>query len=82
MRRFLESQQMVLDELAKRLKVPRSQIERLADEASLINVDTALRLSRFFGLAPQFWQSMQYNYDVACATIDIGCIQPLERDVV
>ncbi len=76
---FLEPLEMSAGELAKRIGVPRSRIERLVNETSPITVDTALRLSHFFGSTPQFWLSLQNNYDVANTSIEIEGIQPLER---
>lgn len=48
--------------LAKKLHVPRTRIERLANE---VTPDTALRLAKFFGTTPQFWMNMQASYDLA-----------------
>ncbi len=76
---FLIPLQMSAGELAKRIGVPRSRIERLVKETSPITVDTALRLSCFFGSTPQFWLNLQNNYDVANASINVSGIRPLER---
>ena len=32
-----------------------------------ITADTALRLARYFGTTPQFWMSLQSNYDLELA---------------
>jgi addiction module HigA family antidote len=32
-----------------------------------ITADTALRLARYFGTSPQFWISLQTNYDLEVA---------------
>jgi len=32
-----------------------------------ISVETALRLSRYFGTTPQFWLNLQSNYDLRLA---------------
>jgi addiction module HigA family antidote len=50
--------------LAKKLRVPRTRIERLATEQSPITTDTALRLAKFFRTTPQFWMNMQASYDI------------------
>ena len=46
--------------LAKRLNVPRTRIE-LAREGpeTALTVDTAMRLSKFFGNTPEFWMNLQ-----------------------
>lgn len=74
---FLEPLEMTAGELAKHIGVPCTHIERLIKENSPVTVDTALRLSRFFGSTPQFWLNIQINYDVANADIDVSYIQPL-----
>jgi addiction module HigA family antidote len=51
--------------LAKKLRVPRTRIERLVSELTPVTPDTALRLARFFGTTPQFWMNMQAACDLA-----------------
>ena len=66
--------------LAKRLNVPRTRIERLVKGETSLTVDTAMRLSRFFGNTPEFWMNLQRAHDVARAreTVDLSGITPLE----
>ena len=54
--------------LAKRLNVPRTRIERLVKGETSLTVDTALRLSKFFGNTPEFWMNLQRAHDLARAT--------------
>ena len=65
--------------LAKRLNVPRTRMERLVRGETSLTVDTAMRLSRFFGNTPEFWMNLQRAYDIARAreTIDLSGIEPL-----
>ena len=65
--------------LAKRLNVPRTRIERLAKGETSLTVDTAMRLSKFFGNTPEYWMNLQRAYDLARAreTIDLSDIKPL-----
>ena len=44
-----------------------------------LSEDRAMRLSRFFGNAPEFWMNLQRAYDIAPAreTIDLSDITPL-----
>jgi len=51
--------------LAKKLRVPRTRIERLAAEMTSVTPDTALRLAKFFRTSPEFWMNMQAAYDLA-----------------
>src|SRR5580700_11198082 len=50
--------------LAKRLRVPPPRINDIVLERRGITVDTALRLSRFFGTTEQFWLNLQDAYDI------------------
>ncbi|MCY4551744.1 MAG: HigA family addiction module antitoxin [Defluviicoccus sp.] len=65
--------------LAKRLKVPRTRIERLVKGETSLSVDTAMRLSRFFANTPEFWINLQLAHDLARAreTVDLSDIVPL-----
>ena len=65
-------------QLARRLNLPRSRIERVSKETTGVTVDTALRLARFFRTTPEFWLNMQLNYDLAHANIDVSGIEPLK----
>jgi addiction module HigA family antidote len=55
--------------LAKKLKVPRTRIERIVAEKIGITADTALRLGKFFRTTPQFWLNMQASYDIKIAEV-------------
>jgi len=54
--------------LAKKLRVPRTRIERLVAETTPVTTDSALRLAKFFDTTPEFWMSMQTAYDLARAS--------------
>jgi addiction module HigA family antidote len=53
--------------LAKALNVPRTRIERLANEQTPVTADTALRLGRYFGTSAVMWMNMQARYDIEVA---------------
>lgn len=74
---FLIPFDMSEGQLALRLNVPRTRIERLAKEKTGVSVDTAMRLARCFGTTPEFWLNMQRNYDLANAKTDVSGIEPL-----
>lgn len=66
--------------LAKKLRVPRTRIERLAAERTPVTPDTALRLARFFGTTPNFWLNMQAAYDLAVVSSEKKAdLQRIER---
>jgi len=66
--------------LAKRLNVPRTRIERLVKGETALTIDTAMRLSKFFGNTAEFWVNLQRAHDLARArkTADLSDITPLE----
>ena len=76
---YLQPLRMSAIALAKRLNVPRTRIERLVKGETSLSVDTAMRLSKFFGKTPEFWMNLQRAYDLARAreTIDLSGIEPL-----
>ena len=76
---YLEPLGMGAIELARRLHVPRTRVERLVKGDTSLTVDTALRLSAFFGTTPEFWMNLQRSYDLARAreSVDLSAIVPL-----
>lgn len=61
---FLLPLGMSAGQLARKLHVPRTRIERLVSEVTPVTVDTALRLARFFGTTPEFWMNLQTRHDL------------------
>src|SRR3954449_8232091 len=70
--------------LARRLKLPRTRIERIVKEEVGITPDTALRLARFFNTTPQFWMNFQQTYEietlVKAKAAEIEQIEPMTYD--
>jgi addiction module HigA family antidote len=68
--------------LAKVCGVPRTRIERIANEKLGISGDTAIRLARVLGTTPEFWMNLQSRYEIRMALEEAGDIvdrlQPLE----
>jgi addiction module HigA family antidote len=52
--------------------IPRTRIERLANETTNITADTALRLAKALNTTPQLWLNLQNAYDVRMAELEIG----------
>ena len=50
--------------LAKDINVPARRINEIVQGKRSITPDTALRLSRFFGLSERFWINLQARYDL------------------
>lgn len=53
--------------LAKALKVPLRRINEIIHGERSVTVDTALRLSRYFGVSAQFWLGLQMDYEIDSA---------------
>ena len=69
---FLLPLQLSAGALAKACGVPRTRIERLANEEAGITADTALRLAKAFGTTTALWLNLQNDYDVQIAERAIG----------
>jgi len=50
--------------LAKDISVAPRRINEIVHGQRAITADTALRLGRFFGMAPQFWLNLQSRYEL------------------
>ena len=50
--------------LAKDVHVPPRRINEIIQGKRAISPDTALRLSRYFGLSERFWINLQSRYDL------------------
>jgi addiction module HigA family antidote len=60
---FMAPKNISAKELAAAMKVPTTRIEYILSEKRGISIDTALRLSEYFGNTSQFWLNLQINYD-------------------
>jgi len=50
--------------LAKEISVSARRINEIVHGARAISPDTALRLSRYFGLSERFWMNLQAQYNL------------------
>ena len=50
--------------LAKDIGVPARRINEIVHGKRGISADTALRLSRYFGLSERFWMNLQSRYEL------------------
>lgn len=50
--------------LAKATSVPARRINEIVHGKRSITADTALRLSKFFGMSDRFWMNLQARYDL------------------
>jgi len=64
---FLLPYQLSAHALSMAMHVPAPRINDIVREKRAITVDTALRLSKFFGNSAEFWMGLQTDYDMAIA---------------
>ncbi|MGH8469210.1 MAG: HigA family addiction module antitoxin [Gammaproteobacteria bacterium] len=71
---YLEPNGISGRELAVRLGVAPSTLNRVLKGSSGISPEMALRLSKALGRSPESWLAMQYNYDLwqAKQHVDLG----------
>lgn len=61
---FLEPMGISQYRLANDISVPPRRINEIVLGKRSITPDTALRLSRYFGLSERFWMNLQTRYDI------------------
>lgn len=61
---YLEPNNLSGRELASKLAVSASTLNRILKGTSGISPEMALRLSKALGRSPESWLAMQYNYDL------------------
>src|SRR5512135_362152 len=76
---FLKPMGITQYRLAKDISVPPRRINEIVKGQRAISADTALRLGRYFHMAPQFWLNLQTHYDLEQAEFKLGV--RLEKEV-
>jgi addiction module HigA family antidote len=61
---FLEPLGISQYRLAQAIGVPARRINEIVHGSRRISADTALRLSRYFGMSDGFWLNLQGHYDL------------------
>lgn len=69
---FLVPLGMSAGALAKICGLPRTRIERIANEQTGVTADTALRLAKALGTTAQLWLNLQTDFDLQIARCDLG----------
>ncbi|MEE8398542.1 MAG: HigA family addiction module antitoxin [Desulfobacterales bacterium] len=64
---FLEPIGLSQNKLATALRVPARRINEIVLGKRRVTADTALRLSRYFSMSPQFWLGLQMDYELDVA---------------
>ena len=63
----MNARRLSANALARALRVPSGRIVDILNGKRSITAETALRLGRYFGNAPQFWINLQAQYDLETA---------------
>lgn len=66
---FMEPLGLSQNKLAAAIDVPPRRINEIVHGQRAITADTALRLSKVFGLSDMFWINMQSRYDAEMARL-------------
>jgi addiction module HigA family antidote len=64
---YLEPLSLTISEVASNLNVSRKTLSKIINERGAITPDMALRLSRAFDTTPDFWLTLQKNFDLFLA---------------
>lgn len=64
MEEFLKPMNLSQYRLAKDIMVPARRINEIVHGKRAISPDTALRLSKYFGLSDRYWLNLQALYDL------------------
>ena len=70
---------MTANAFAHELHVSANRITAIINGNRSITADTALRIARFFGTAPEFWLNLQIAYDLKIARQSTGIM--IEHEV-
>ena len=76
---FLKPLELSQYRLAKDISVPPRRINEIVHGTRAVSANTALRLSRYFGLSQRFWLNLQAQYDLDVERDRLG--DRLEREV-
>jgi len=79
MEEFLEPMEISQYRLSKDIGVPPRRINEIVHGKRAISPDTALRLSRYFGMSETFWSNLQAHYDLEVERDRLG--DRLEKEV-
>lgn len=76
---FLAPMELSVYRLAREIKVSRQRLNDIVLGRRAVTSDTALRLGRYFGTAPEFWINLQTRYDLDVAERTVR--RKIEREV-
>lgn len=78
---YMEPHGISCRQLATRLDVAASTLNRILKQQSGVSPEMALRLSKVLGRSPESWLAMQGSYDLAQARNSVELSQVLKLDL-
>ena len=77
---YLEPNQLSCRELASKLAVSTSTLNRILKGSSRVSPEMALRFAKALGRSPESWLAMQENYDLwqAKQVVNLGNVSKVE----
>ena len=76
---FLNPLGISQSKLARDISVPAGRVNDIVQGKRAITPDTALRLSIYFNMTPEFWMNLQNHYDLKLAKQNL--LPKIERSV-
>jgi addiction module HigA family antidote len=64
---FMKPLELSINALARDIDVPPNRISEIVAGKRAITADTALRLGKYFEVAPEIWVGLQADYDIRVA---------------
>lgn len=80
MEEFLKPLKISQNALSRDLDVPLQRINQIVLGKRAVTVDTALRLSKYFGTTPELWLNLQARYDLEMAR-DTSLVETIDKTV-
>ena len=68
---YMRPLELSVNALSIALRVPATRIAEIVNERRGVSVDTAFRLSLYFGTTPEYWLRMQSAYDLAIGQVEL-----------
>jgi len=76
---FLKPVEISQAQLARDINVPPNRINQIINGKREITADTALRLSKYFSIEPEFWLNLQMRFNMKMAQEKAG--KEIEKNV-
>lgn len=69
---FMKPMNISINRLARDIAVPPGRISAIVNGKRAISADTALRLSKYFGVSSELWLGLQADFDLRIAKRTVG----------